>query len=218
MKSAVILISGRGSNMEAILAATRAPDPLPIAVRAVISNTPGAAGLAVAAGNGVTTRVVNHREYPSREAFDAHLAAVIDEYSPDYVLLAGFMRVLTEAFVARYPARLLNIHPSLLPAFPGLHTHARALAAGVKFAGATVHFVTAQLDHGPIVAQAAVAVHPDDTEATLAARVLQAEHRLYPQALRWLATDRVAGLPGRVLRLADPRVEGGPCFSPPLDP
>jgi phosphoribosylglycinamide formyltransferase-1 len=174
----VVLISGRGSNMQSLLDAG-----LPVV--AVISNRADAAGLGVAAARGVATRVVEHRSYPSREAFDAALAAEIDRFSPRLLALAGFMRVLTPAFVGRYRDRLLNIHPSLLPAFPGLDTHARALAAGVKLHGCTVHFVTEDLDHGPIVIQAAVRVHPDDTPQTLAARVLCQEHVVYPQAVRW---------------------------------
>ena len=187
MKSIVILISGRGSNMEAILSAA-----LPLTIKAVISNRPDAGGLATAAQRGVTTRVVDHMTYASREAFDAALATTIDALAPDYIVLAGFMRVLTEGFVERYARRMVNIHPSLLPAFPGLHTHRQALAAGVKIHGATVHFVTPRLDHGPIIVQAAVPVLPTDTEDALAQRVLAQEHRIYPQALRWLAEDRVA--------------------------
>ncbi len=174
----VVLISGRGSNMQAILDAG-------IAVAAVISNEAGAAGIEVAARRGVATAVVEHRSFPTREAFEAALAAEIDRHAPRLVALAGFMRVLTPGFVARYAARLVNIHPSLLPEFPGLDTHARALAAGVKRHGCTVHFVTAQLDHGPIIAQASVPVLPGDTPDTLAARVLQQEHQLYPRAIRW---------------------------------
>ena len=176
--SVVVLISGRGSNMQAILEAG-------IPVSAVISNKADAAGLAVAARHGVATGVVEHRRFATREAFDAELAAEIDRHSPRLVALAGFMRVLTPAFVARYAGRLVNIHPSLLPEFPGLDTHARAQAAGVKRHGCTVHFVTAELDHGPIIAQASVPVLPGDTPATLAARVLQQEHQLYPRAIRW---------------------------------
>jgi len=176
--SVVVLISGRGSNMQAILEAG-------IPVSAVISNKADAAGLAVAARHGVATGVVEHRRFATREAFDAELAAEIDRHSPRLVALAGFMRVLTPAFVARYAGRLVNIHPSLLPEFPGLDTHARAQTAGVKRHGCTVHFVTAELDHGPIIAQASVPVLPGDTPDTLAARVLQQEHQLYPRAIRW---------------------------------
>jgi phosphoribosylglycinamide formyltransferase 1 len=178
MKRMVVLISGRGSNMQAMVEAG-----LPVA--AVISNRADAAGLAYAAGRGIATSVVSHRDYATREAFDAALAQAIDAYNPELIALAGFMRILTEGFVLRYQDRMLNIHPSLLPAFTGLDTHARALAAGVKLHGCTVHFVTAQLDHGPIVMQAAVPVLPQDDEAALAARVLEQEHRIYPQAARW---------------------------------
>jgi len=176
--SVVVLISGRGSNLQAMLDAG-------IPVSAVISNQPGAGGLAIAARRGVATAVVEHRRFPTREAFDAALADEIDRHAPRLVALAGFMRVLTPGFVARYAGRLVNIHPSLLPEFPGLDTHARALAAGAKRHGCTVHFVTAELDHGPIIAQASVPVLPGDTAETLAARVLAQEHLIYPRALRW---------------------------------
>ena len=182
--SVVVLISGRGSNMQAILEAG-----LPVA--AVISNEPGAAGLGVAEKHGVPAKAVSHRDFPSREAFDSALAKEIDGFAPRLVALAGFMRVLTPGFVQRYAGRLINIHPSLLPAFPGLDTHRRALAEGVKLHGCTVHFVTQELDHGPIVAQAAVPVRPDDTEETLAARVLAQEHLIYPKALRWLLEGKL---------------------------
>ncbi|HEX6265320.1 MAG TPA: phosphoribosylglycinamide formyltransferase [Burkholderiales bacterium] len=180
----VILISGRGTNMEALLEA-RLP------VSAVISNRTEAKGLHTAAARGIPTRVVDHRGFATREAFDAALAAEIDRFEPRLVVLAGFMRVLSPGFVARYRERLLNIHPSLLPAFPGLHTHERALAAGVKLHGCTVHFVTPELDHGPIVIQAAVRVRPDDSAPALAARVLRQEHVIYPQAVRWFLEDRL---------------------------
>ncbi|QAZ40621.1 phosphoribosylglycinamide formyltransferase [Methylibium sp. Pch-M] len=184
MKRIVILISGRGSNMEAIVEACAAQS-WPARIAAVISNRGDAAGLDYAAARGIATAVVEHRTYADREGFDAALAQAIDAHAPDVVVLAGFMRILTAGFVQRYAGRLLNIHPSLLPAFTGLHTHRRAIEAGCKLAGATVHYVTAELDHGPIVAQAAVPVLPDDTEQTLAARVLASEHRLYPMAVRW---------------------------------
>ena len=187
MRTLVILISGRGSNMEAMLQAT-----LPARIAAVISNRADVAGLAIAARHGVPTRVVEHRQFASRDAFDAKLAEVIDEYAPDYVLLAGFMRILGEAFVRRYPERLVNIHPSLLPAFPGVQTHARVLAEGARVHGCTVHLVTPRLDHGPILIQAAVPVRADDTEDSLAARVLEQEHRIFPQAVRWLCDGRVS--------------------------
>jgi phosphoribosylglycinamide formyltransferase-1 len=183
---AVILISGRGSNMEALLEAG-----LPVDIACVISNKPGAAGLDIAATHGVATAVVDHRLHPDRAEFDAALAAEIDRHRPDLVILAGFMRVLTETFVRRYEKRLINIHPALLPAFPGLNTHARAIAAGVKLHGCTVHFVTPEVDAGPIIVQAAVPVLPDDTPETLAARVLRQEHRIFPLAVRWLADNRV---------------------------
>jgi phosphoribosylglycinamide formyltransferase-1 len=190
MKRIVILISGRGSNMRSIVEACAA-ERWPAAVVAVLSNRPGAAGLAFAAERDIATQTVDHRGFETREAFDGALAAAIDAHRPDLVLLAGFMRVLGEAFVRRYDGRLLNIHPSLLPAFPGLHTHRRALEAGCKLAGATVHVVTPALDHGPIVAQAVVPVQPDDDEATLAARVLEREHVLYPLAVRWWVEGRL---------------------------
>ena len=168
--------------MQAILRAR-----VPLQVNAVISNDASAPGLAIAEAAGIATASIDHREFSDRTAFDARLAQAIDEFSPDLVVLAGFMRILGHAFVQRYAGRLVNIHPSLLPAFPGLHTHRRALEAGVRVHGCTVHFVTAEVDHGPIIVQAAIPVLPDDTETTLAARVLAEEHRIYPQALAWLA-------------------------------
>jgi phosphoribosylglycinamide formyltransferase-1 len=182
--SVVVLISGRGSNMQALMEAG-----LPVA--AVIGSREDAAGLEIAARRGVLTSAVAHRDYPTREAFEAALAAEIDRHAPRLVCLAGFMRILTPAFVARYSGRLVNIHPSLLPAFPGLDTHQRALAAGVKVHGCSVHFVTEQLDHGPIIAQAAVPVRPGDTPDTLAARVLRQEHVVYPRAVRWFLDDKL---------------------------
>ncbi|HEV3008661.1 MAG TPA: phosphoribosylglycinamide formyltransferase [Burkholderiales bacterium] len=181
----VILISGRGSNMQALIEAG-------VPVSAVISNRADAPGLAIATARGIATRVLEHRRYANREDFDAALATEIDGFAPRLVALAGFMRIFTPAFVAHYRERLLNIHPSLLPAFPGLHTHERALAAGVKLHGCTVHFVTADLDHGPIVAQAAVPVRAGDDAATLAARVLKQEHVIYPRAVRWFLEGRLA--------------------------
>ena len=189
--SVVVLISGRGSNLQAILDAG-------IPVSAVISNVPGAGGLSIAARRGVATAVVEHRRFPTREAFEAALADEIDRHAPRLVALAGFMRVLTPGFVARYAGRLVNIHPSLLPEFPGLDTHARALAAGVKRHGCTVHFVTAALDHGPIIAQASVPVLPGDTAETLAARVLAQEHVIYPRALRWFLDGLLVVEDGKV--------------------
>jgi phosphoribosylglycinamide formyltransferase, formyltetrahydrofolate-dependent len=171
---------------------TIAQQTLPAQVCAVISNRPDAAGLEWAAAHSIDTRSVNHRDYASRQAFDDALAAVIDEYQPDYVLLAGFMRVLTPGFVQHYEGRLLNIHPSLLPSFPGLHTHQQALTFGIQWHGCTVHFVTAQLDHGPIVAQGIVPVMANDDPDVLAARLLSVEHRVYGEVVRWLAEGRVA--------------------------
>ena len=187
MKRLVILISGRGSNMEALLAAR-----LPAATAAVISNNPEAKGLETARSQDVATAVVDHRRFGSRDSFDAALAQEIDRYEPDLLVLAGFMRILTTPFVQRYAIRMINIHPSLLPAFPGLHTHRRALEAGVRVHGCTAHFVTPELDHGPIIIQAAVPVLPEDTEDTLGARVLAEEHRIYPQAVRWFCEGRVS--------------------------
>ena len=191
MKQIVILISGRGSNMEAI-ARTCAEERWDARVAAVISNRADAAGLAFARAHGIATLVVDHRPFPSREAFDAELARAVDAHSPDVVALAGFMRILTPTFVGRYEGRIVNVHPSLLPAFPGLHTHRRALEAGCKLAGATVHFVTPELDHGPIIAQAVVPVLPDDTEDALATRVLAREHVVYPRAVQWIVAGELA--------------------------
>jgi phosphoribosylglycinamide formyltransferase-1 len=200
MKSIVILISGRGSNMEAIVQACFA-EGWDARIAAVISNRPGAAGLEFAANLGLTTAVVDHKAFEGRAAFDTELQRVIDGFAPDLVVLAGFMRILTPTFTAHYAQRLLNIHPSLLPAFAGLHSHARALALGCKFAGATVHFVTAELDHGAIVAQAVVTVLADDDEASLSARVLLQEHLMYPRAVRWFVEDQLAFENGLVRQL-----------------
>ncbi len=188
MKSIVILISGRGSNLEAILQAKKTMN-LPVEIRAVIANRADAAGLSIAAAHHVPQRVIDHKNFASRDEFDDALADVIDEYQPDLIVLAGFMRVLGADFITRFSNRIVNIHPSLLPAFPGLHTHRQALATGVKIHGATVHIVTAELDSGPIICQAAVPVFADDTEPKLAARVLAQEHIIYPQAIAWLAAD-----------------------------
>ncbi len=198
MKSFVILISGRGSNMESLLAAVSA-GTLPARVAGVLSNRADAGGLAAAAALGVPTRVVDHRAFASREAFDRAMAEAIDAFAPDLVVLAGFMRILGDGFVRRYAGRLINIHPSLLPAFPGLHTHRRALEEGVRIHGCTVHFVTPALDHGPVIVQAAVPVLDADDEASLAARVLAQEHRVYPLAVRWFAENRLRLEEGRVL-------------------
>jgi phosphoribosylglycinamide formyltransferase-1 len=203
MKRIVILISGRGSNMQAVIAAK-----LNARIAAVISNNPTAMGLQIARDAGVETRVVNHRDYPDRKSFDRSLADTIAAYGPDLVVLAGFMRILTEEFIRRFSGRIMNIHPSLLPAFPGLDTHRRAIDEGVKLHGCTVHFVTPTLDHGPIVIQAAVPVLPDDDEGRLAARVLEQEHAVYAQAIRWFLDDRLAIEGGRVKLSADCRYSG----------
>lgn len=203
MKKIVILISGRGSNMEAIVRAAQ-NESWPARVAAVISNQADALGLQFAAAHGIATAVVANKAYPNRAAFDAALQQVIDGYQPDLVVLAGFMRILGADFVGHYENRLLNIHPSLLPSFIGLHTHEQALAAGVKVHGATVHFVTAKLDHGPIVAQAVVPVLSDDTPETLAKRVLQQEHQLYPRAVRWFVQNRLTVIDGKVTVKPDP--------------
>jgi phosphoribosylglycinamide formyltransferase-1 len=194
--SVVVLISGRGSNLRALVDAG-------VPISAVISNRADAGGVEFARGHRIPTVVVAHTAYPARAAFDDALAAEIDRQRPQLVALAGFMRVLTPEFTARYQGRLMNIHPSLLPAFPGLHTHARALEAGVKLHGCTVHFVTAAVDHGPIVIQAAVPVREDDDEARLAARVLAQEHRIYPRAVRWFLDGKLVVADGMV-RVREP--------------
>lgn len=210
MRSIVVLLSGRGSNFGALLKAGLGPQ-----IAAVISNRPDAAGLDLARGAGIPALALDHKAYPTREAFDARLAEEIDRHGPTLVVLAGFMRVLTIGFVEHYAGRLINIHPALLPAFPGLNTHARALATGVRLHGCTVHFVTPEVDVGPIVIQAAVPVLPDDDEAALAARVLMQEHRIYPQAIRWFLEGRLSiRADGRVLvRGAD---HPGSAFNAPL--
>ncbi|MFZ5523703.1 MAG: phosphoribosylglycinamide formyltransferase [Pseudomonadota bacterium] len=212
MKSIVILISGRGSNMQALLEAK-----LPCRIAAVISNRADAKGLGIAKAQGIHTAIVEHRNYHDRASFDAALAEKIDTFHPDFVALAGFMRILTPDFVARFHGKLVNIHPSLLPAYGGLDTHARALRDGVKIHGCTVHFVTSDLDHGPIIIQAAVPVMDDDTEQTLAARVLHEEHRIYPQAIRWLCTEQIElGDMGKVL-LKRRKQMGSTLISPGLE-
>lgn len=211
MKSLVILISGRGSNMQTLLDAQ-----LPAQTITVISNNPAAAGLEIARSRHIQTHVIDHRAYPDRETFDAALAERIDICQPDLVALAGFMRILGNSFISRYQNRLINIHPSLLPAFSGLNTHARALQEGVKIHGCTVHFVTPQLDHGPIIIQAAVPVLPEDTAETLATRVLQHEHRIYPQAVRWFLEDRLTLINSRV-KIRSTTVEHHVLYSPRLD-
>ncbi|GGP27736.1 phosphoribosylglycinamide formyltransferase [Silvimonas amylolytica] len=186
-KNIVILVSGRGSNMRKIVEAA-----IPGArIAAVISNRPTAEGLTWAEERGIATAALDHRNFDSRDAFDAELAKLIDSHAPDLVVLAGFMRILTPGFVNHYQGRLINVHPSLLPAFTGLNTHQRAIDEGVKLAGCTIHFVTAELDHGPIIAQAAVPVLEDDTAERLAERVLQEEHELYPLAVRWFVENRL---------------------------
>ncbi|MQY51726.1 phosphoribosylglycinamide formyltransferase [Rhodocyclus gracilis] len=204
MKSIVILISGRGSNLRALLDAVADP-ALAVRVAAVISNRPAAAGLDVARAAGVPTAVVDHREFGDRQTFDAALAECIEGFGAELVVLAGFMRILGDAFVRRFAGRLINIHPSLLPSFPGLDTHRRALDEGVRVHGCTVHFVTPALDHGPIIVQAAVPVLDGDDVELLSARVLAAEHQIYPLAVRWWAEGR--------LRLEDGRVR----LTPPAD-
>jgi phosphoribosylglycinamide formyltransferase-1 len=202
MKKLVILISGRGSNMQAIVRAC-ANERWPAQVAAVIANRPEAAGLQFAASQRIPTAVVDHRQFPDRASFDAALAETIDGYAPDLLVLAGFMRVLTDGFVERYAGRMLNIHPSLLPCFPGLKTHQQALDAGVCVHGASVHFVTPRLDHGPIVAQSVVPVRAGDDAAALAARVLATEHLIYPRAVRWFVEGRLA-LDGERVTLTPP--------------
>ena len=201
MTRIAILISGRGSNMEAIVQAC-AEQGWQAQVVAVLANRPGAAGLRFAAAHGIGTAVVDHKAYADREDFDAALAGAIDAFAPDLLLLAGFMRILGRAFVRRYEGRMLNIHPSLLPAFPGLHTHRRALAAGCKAVGATVHFVTPELDHGPIVIQGVVPVRPGDDEVALSARVLATEHMIYPLAVRWFVQGQLRVRDGLVSHTA----------------
>lgn len=197
MRSIVILISGRGSNMEAIVRTAQAEN-WPVSIAAVISNRADSAGLDFARQHGIATAVVANKDYPTREQFDTALRAVIDGFTPDLVVLAGFMRILTTPFVQHYAGRMLNIHPSLLPSFPGLATHRQALAVGVKLHGATVHFVTPDLDHGPIVIQAAVPVLSTDSEEVLAERVLQQEHLIYPRAVRWFVEGKLRLDQGRV--------------------
>jgi len=211
MKRYVILISGRGSNMESLLDAG-----LPGACAAVISNRPDAAGLAAAASRGVATVVIDHRGFAARSDFDAALAAEIELHAPDLVLLAGFMRILGDDFVRRFEGHLLNIHPSLLPLFPGIKTHAQALAAGVRVHGCSVHFVTPSLDGGPIIAQAAVPVQADDDEASLGRRVLAEEHLLYPRVARWFLEGRLRLVAGRA-QLAGEMAVGGALHVPQTD-
>jgi phosphoribosylglycinamide formyltransferase-1 len=198
MRNIVILISGRGSNMQAIVNAAQ-QEQWPCRIAAIISSRADADGLAYAASLQIPVVVIPSKDYASRDSFDAALLAEIDLHAPDLVVLAGFMRILTPWFVDHYQGRMINIHPSLLPSFPGLATHRQALTAGVKAHGATVHFVTADLDHGPIIAQAVVVVQQDDTEQSLSERVLQQEHLLYPQVVRWFVDGRLSLCDGRVL-------------------
>ncbi len=200
MMRIVILISGRGSNMEAVARAC-VHEAWPAQVVAVIASRADAPGLAAAHGLGLATAVVDHRAHARRPAFDAALDVAVAGFAPDLVVLAGFMRILDDAFVARYAGRMLNVHPSLLPSFAGLHTHRRAIEAGCKISGATVHFVTPTLDHGPIVAQAAVPVRPDDDEHSLAERVLAAEHVVFARAVGWFVRDRLRVQQGQVEQL-----------------
>ena len=218
MKNIVVLVSGRGSNMEAIVRACES-ERWDARIAAVLSNRADAAGLAFARARGIAAEVVDHRAFATRDAFDAALAERIESHAADVVALAGFMRILGAEFVRRFEGRLVNIHPSLLPAFPGLHTHRRAIEAGCKVSGATVHFVTADLDHGPIVAQAAVPVLADDSEESLAARVLAQEHVLYPRAIGWLVEgvlEQDAGIvkhvrgASQLLIAGDPASPAGP--------
>ncbi len=195
---AVILISGRGSNLQAILEEIRT-GKLPIEIRAVISNNPEAEGLQRARAAGVPAEIIDHRDYAERSQFDAVLMQAIDRHAPRLVILAGFMRILGEAFIRHYAGRLLNIHPSLLPAFKGINTHARALTAGAAQHGASVHFVTNDLDGGPVIVQASVPIRTDDTAETLAARVLNEEHRILPLAIRWFVEGRLSIRNGQVL-------------------
>lgn len=214
MISVLILISGRGSNLASLLAAAES-GRMRARIVGVVSNRPDAEGLRTAEAHGVPTRVLDHRQFADREAFDTALAEMVDSFAPDLVVLAGFMRILGGAFVRRYESRLLNIHPSLLPAFPGLHTHRRALAEGVRIHGCSVHFVTQDLDHGPVIVQAAVPVLDEDDEATLAARVLAQEHRLYPMAVGWFAEGRLRLKDGRAW-LDAPQVGDGVLIAPHL--
>ena len=214
MKSIVILVSGRGSNMQAIVDAA-----IPgVHIAAIISNRPDAGALGFAAERGIASAVVDHKAYSDRTAFDAALVECIDRFEPDLVVLAGFMRVLTDDFVRRYDGGLINIHPSLLPSFPGLHTHRRALEAGVRVHGATVHFVTPTLDCGPIIVQAVVPVIEGDDEAALGARVLAQEHRIYAQAVRWFVDGRLRLDEAGRVRVADAVFDAqAGCIVPALD-
>ncbi len=212
MSSLVILISGRGSNMQALLDAN-----LPVNRITVISNNPDAAGLTIARQKGIETCIVDHRTFADRQTFDLALTQAIDVRHPKLIALAGFMRILSDRFVHHYQGRLMNIHPSLLPAYPGLGTHTRALQEGTRIHGCTVHFVTAQLDHGPIVIQAAIPVLPIDTENSLAQRVLQQEHRIYPQAVRWFLQDQIQ-ITGNHVTIAGSHTSEAVLYSPGCTP
>ena len=205
----MVLISGSGSNLQAIIDGARDAE-LPVDIRAVVSNRDDAFGLERARRAGIETRVLNHRDFPDRESYDAALRDLIDEYRPGLVILAGFMRILTPGLVHHYQGRMFNIHPSLLPDFRGLHTHQRALEAGVDRHGASVHFVTEELDGGPLIIQAWVPVYESDTPDLLAARVLKQEHRIYPQAVRWFAEGRLRLVDGQVV------LDGNPLEAPVL--
>jgi phosphoribosylglycinamide formyltransferase-1 len=216
MKKIAILISGRGSNLQAILE-QRQKKHLPFETVVVISNEPRAGGLAIAKKHKIETRVVDHRAFPTRETFEAELDQTLVTFAPDLIVLAGFMRMLTAGFVNQYQGRIINIHPSLLPAYPGLHTHRRALADGIKIHGCTVHFVTPQLDLGPIIVQAAVPVLPEDDETILAARVMEQEHRIYPQAVSWFCEGRLKLTKDGIVRLKSARAPDEVLCAPALD-
>lgn len=210
-KRIVVLISGSGSNLQAIIDATQAPN-FGAKVVAVISNCPGVKGLQRAERHGIDARLLNHKDFASRDAFDAKLQAIIDGYQPDLLVLAGFMRILTDEFVQHYEGRMLNIHPSLLPKYPGLHTHRRALEAKDAYHGATVHFVTAELDGGPAIIQARIPILPDDTEQSLAGRLLEKEHEIYPQAVQWAVSGRVVLQDGQAWLDGTPLPAGGQAY------
>ncbi len=206
--SIVVLVSGGGTNLQAMIDAV-ASGELPVTIQAVISNVEGAYALERAASAGIEQRVINHREFPTREAFDAELASTLQQLSPDLIVLAGFMRILSDSFFQQINTPMINIHPSLLPAYPGLNTHARAIADRASHHGASVHFVTPELDAGPVIVRGAVPVHGDDTPESLQARVHQEEYRIYPLAIRWFAERRLSIVDGRVLVDNEIRPEQG---------
>ena len=210
-----VLVSGRGSNLQALIDACAAPD-FPARICLVLSNVASAGALARAERAGIPTAVLEHKAFAARAEFDGALRAHIEAAGAELVVLAGFMRLLTADFVAAFQGRLINIHPALLPAFPGLRTHERALAAGVRFSGCTVHFVVADMDAGPIIAQAAVPVHPDDTPNSLGLRVLDAERRCLPQAVRWFAEGRLS-IEGPIVRVAGAKATPGTAINPPAE-